>query len=105
MLTYINKGQAERCRRASYHEGGEGAGPVQDRRLGEQQVRVSGVDGTGIEEFMHAAGLTHGGFYNHFVYKNDLAVEAYGTPSPHRRPSSPAPSSARPLARRRLSRR
>ena len=41
------------------------------------RFRVSGVDGTGIEEVMRAAGLTHGGFYNHFASKDDLAVEVY----------------------------
>ena len=41
------------------------------------QFRVKGVDGTGIEEVMRAAGMTHGGFYNHFGSKDDLAVEVY----------------------------
>jgi len=29
----------------------------------------------GIEALMKSAGMTHGGFYNHFASKGDLAVE------------------------------
>lgn len=42
-----------------------------------RSFRVKGVDGTGIEEVMNSAGMTHGGFYNHFGSKGDLAVEVY----------------------------
>ncbi|WP_283205135.1 TetR/AcrR family transcriptional regulator [Cupriavidus sp. 2SB] len=35
-----------------------------------------GVDNVSIADIMHAAGLTHGGFYNHFPSKDALAVEA-----------------------------
>jgi TetR/AcrR family transcriptional regulator, transcriptional repressor for nem operon len=38
--------------------------------------RERGFDAVGIDEIMHAAGLTHGGFYNHFRSKDELAVEA-----------------------------
>ncbi|WP_337830721.1 TetR/AcrR family transcriptional regulator [Pseudonocardia sp. TMWB2A] len=37
--------------------------------------RLRGIDGTGIEGLMKSAGMTHGGFYNHFASKSDLAVE------------------------------
>jgi TetR/AcrR family transcriptional repressor of nem operon len=37
--------------------------------------RRRGIDGMGIEGLMKSAGLTHGGFYNHFASKGDLAVE------------------------------
>ncbi|ANZ40848.1 TetR family transcriptional regulator [Lentzea guizhouensis] len=37
--------------------------------------RARGIDGIGIEEVMKAAGMTHGGFYNHFASKDDLALE------------------------------
>lgn len=35
-----------------------------------------GVEGVGIAEVMHAAGLTHGGFYAHFASKDALLAEA-----------------------------
>ena len=28
--------------------------------------RQYGIDGVGVDAIMHAAGLTHGGFYGHF---------------------------------------
>lgn len=34
--------------------------------------REKGFDGVGVAELMHAAGLTHGGFYNHFASKEEL---------------------------------
>ncbi|WP_254896850.1 TetR/AcrR family transcriptional regulator [Amycolatopsis sp. Hca4] len=37
--------------------------------------RLRGIDGIGLEEVMKAAGMTHGGFYNHFASKDDLALE------------------------------
>src|SRR5689334_2017077 len=40
--------------------------------------RSQGIDAVGIAELMKEAGLTHGGFYNHFASKNDLAVEVCG---------------------------
>lgn len=42
-----------------------------------QGFRLRGIDGIGIEELMKTAGMTHGGFYNHFASKEDLAVEVY----------------------------
>lgn len=37
--------------------------------------RARGIDGVGIDEVMKNAGMTHGGFYNHFPSKEDLALE------------------------------
>ena len=37
--------------------------------------KARGIDGLGIDELMKTAGLTHGGFYNHFASKEDLALE------------------------------
>ena len=44
-----------------------------------RMFRSQGIDAVGIAELMKEAGLTHGGFYNHFASKNDLAVEVCGT--------------------------
>lgn len=38
--------------------------------------RERGFDGIGVADLMHAAGLTHGGFYGHFASKEDLIVQA-----------------------------
>src|ERR1700722_8480740 len=38
--------------------------------------REKGFEGVGVADLMHAAGLTHGGFYNHFESKDALAAEA-----------------------------
>ena len=38
--------------------------------------REKGFDGVAVADLMHAAGLTHGGFYNHFESKDVLAAEA-----------------------------
>ncbi|THA77463.1 TetR/AcrR family transcriptional regulator [Streptomyces sp. A0642] len=43
-----------------------------------RMFRSKGVDAVGIAELMKEAGLTHGGFYNHFASKDDLAAEACG---------------------------
>ncbi|HEX6342259.1 TetR/AcrR family transcriptional regulator [Umezawaea sp.] len=40
--------------------------------------RARGIDAVGIAELMKGAGLTHGGFYNHFASKDDLVVEVCG---------------------------
>lgn len=37
--------------------------------------RRHGIDGIGLEDLMKAAGMTPGGFYNHFASKQDLAVK------------------------------
>ena len=39
--------------------------------------REKGVDGIAVAELMQAAGLTHGGFYNHFDSKEELAAAAF----------------------------
>lgn len=38
--------------------------------------RERGLDGIGVADLMKAAGLTHGGFYNHFASKEALIAEA-----------------------------
>ena len=38
--------------------------------------RERGVEGMGVDEIMHRAGLTHGGFYAHFRDKTELVAEA-----------------------------
>jgi TetR/AcrR family transcriptional repressor of nem operon len=38
--------------------------------------RERGVEGTGVDEVMRRAGLTHGGFYAHFSDKAELVAEA-----------------------------
>jgi TetR/AcrR family transcriptional regulator, transcriptional repressor for nem operon len=38
--------------------------------------REKGFEGVGVADLMHAAGLTHGGFYNHFESKDELATQA-----------------------------
>ncbi|HKM61368.1 MAG TPA: helix-turn-helix domain-containing protein [Acidisphaera sp.] len=37
--------------------------------------RLHGIDAVGVDAIMHAAGLTHGGFYGHFPSKEALAAE------------------------------
>jgi TetR/AcrR family transcriptional repressor of nem operon len=39
-------------------------------------IREKGFEGFGVAEVMREAGLTHGGFYNHFESKEDLGVAA-----------------------------
>src|SRR5262245_26615054 len=38
--------------------------------------REKGFEGAGLDAIMEEAGLTHGGFYRHFLSKDDLAAEA-----------------------------
>ncbi len=40
-----------------------------------QAFRARGIDGVGIDELMKTAGMTHGGFYNHFSSKEELALQ------------------------------
>ncbi|MET8897769.1 TetR/AcrR family transcriptional regulator [Streptomyces albogriseolus] len=40
-----------------------------------RMFRAQGIDAVGIADLMKEAGLTHGGFYNHFASKDDLAAE------------------------------
>ncbi|WP_308720799.1 TetR/AcrR family transcriptional regulator [Komagataeibacter xylinus] len=42
------------------------------------EFRRNGIDRTGLNELMAAAGLTRGGFYRHFSSKDQLVSEAYG---------------------------
>ena len=37
--------------------------------------RQHGIDAVGVDAIMHAAGLTHGGFYGHFPSKEALVAE------------------------------
>ncbi|WP_213003935.1 TetR/AcrR family transcriptional regulator [Clavibacter zhangzhiyongii] len=39
--------------------------------------KLHGVDGVGIQDVMKTAGMTNGGFYNHFASKEELALEVY----------------------------
>jgi TetR/AcrR family transcriptional repressor of nem operon len=41
--------------------------------------RERGVDGVGLNELMHEAGFTQGGFYNHFDSKDSLIAEVVAT--------------------------
>jgi TetR/AcrR family transcriptional repressor of nem operon len=38
--------------------------------------RKNGIAGTGLDDLMAAAGLTHGGFYRHFDSKDQIVAEA-----------------------------
>jgi TetR/AcrR family transcriptional repressor of nem operon len=40
------------------------------------EFRRKGIHGTGVNDVMAAAGLTHGGFYRHFASKDQLVAEA-----------------------------
>lgn len=42
-----------------------------------ERFRAGGIDGVGIDALMGAAGMTHGGFYNHFGSKEDLARDVF----------------------------
>jgi TetR/AcrR family transcriptional regulator, transcriptional repressor for nem operon len=44
--------------------------------IASELFREHGYDGVGVAELMERAGLTHGGFYNHFGSKEDLIAEA-----------------------------
>jgi TetR/AcrR family transcriptional regulator, transcriptional repressor for nem operon len=39
-------------------------------------IREKGFEGVGVADLMRAAGLTHGGFYNHFESKDELNAAA-----------------------------
>ena len=41
-----------------------------------KMLRERGVEPASIADVMHAAGMTHGGFYKHFESKNELVREA-----------------------------
>ena len=38
-----------------------------------RSLRARGVEGTSVADVMHAAGMTHGGFYKHFASKDELS--------------------------------
>lgn len=40
-----------------------------------QLFKTQGIDNVSVADLMKAAGFTHGGFYNHFKSKTDLAIE------------------------------
>jgi len=41
--------------------------------------REKGIDGITVADLMKTAGMTHGGFYNHFESKEELAAAAFRT--------------------------
>ena len=41
--------------------------------------RLRGLDSVSVADIMKESGFTHGGFYNHFGSKDDLAAEAIGS--------------------------
>jgi TetR/AcrR family transcriptional repressor of nem operon len=45
-------------------------------QIASELFRERGFDGVGVAELMECAGLTHGGFYNHFRSKDNLIAEA-----------------------------
>jgi TetR/AcrR family transcriptional repressor of nem operon len=44
--------------------------------IASEMFRERGFDGVGVADLMERAGLTHGGFYNHFASKDALIAEA-----------------------------
>ena len=44
--------------------------------IASQMFRERGFEGVGVADLMEKAGLTHGGFYNHFASKDALIAEA-----------------------------
>ncbi len=44
--------------------------------IASEMFRENGFDGVGVADLMQRAGLTHGGFYNHFTSKEALIAEA-----------------------------
>ena len=44
--------------------------------IASHMFRERGFDGVGVADLMEQAGLTHGGFYNHFASKDALIAEA-----------------------------
>ncbi|WP_085579397.1 TetR/AcrR family transcriptional regulator [Thalassospira mesophila] len=43
--------------------------------------RQHGISGVSVNDVMKAAGMTHGGFYNHFKSKDDLVQASLGMPN------------------------
>src|ERR1700726_4986250 len=52
----------------------------QNRRLivetASRMFRLQGLENVAVADVMKESGFTHGGFYNHFKSKDDLAAEA-----------------------------
>jgi TetR/AcrR family transcriptional regulator, transcriptional repressor for nem operon len=44
--------------------------------IASEMFRERGFDGVGVADLMEQAGMTHGGFYNHFASKEALIAEA-----------------------------
>lgn len=44
--------------------------------IASEMFRERGFDGVGVADLMKEAGMTHGGFYNHFASKEALIAEA-----------------------------
>jgi TetR/AcrR family transcriptional repressor of nem operon len=44
--------------------------------IASRMFRERGFDGVGVADLMQQAGMTHGGFYNHFASKEALIAEA-----------------------------
>lgn len=44
--------------------------------IASEMFRERGFDGVGVADLMEKAGMTHGGFYNHFASKEALIAEA-----------------------------
>lgn len=44
--------------------------------IASEMFRERGFDGVGVADLMKVAGMTHGGFYNHFASKEALIAEA-----------------------------
>ena len=55
----------------------------QNRRLivetASRMFRLQGLKNVAVADVMRESGFTHGGFYNHFKSKDELAVEAIGS--------------------------
>lgn len=45
-------------------------------KVASRRFRQDGIDSVGLASLMAEAGLTHGGFYNHFASKEDLVAAA-----------------------------
>ena len=45
-------------------------------RKASKEFNQHGIAGTGLADVMKSAGLTHGGFYKHFLSKDELVAEA-----------------------------
>ncbi len=48
-------------------------------KIASRRFRKDGIDSVGLASLMSEAGLTHGGFYNHFKSKEDLVATALGS--------------------------